>query len=533
MNRSAEMVVALLGILKAGGPYVPLNFEHPPARLAHQLAETAAPVLVTEEALLQQLPEYRGAVVCVDHDRDEIERQPASEPPHEAEPENLVYVMYTSGSTGLPKGVAVTHRNLATYVTAVSRALSLDLAAPALAFAAVSAISTDLGNTSVFPSLLSGGTLHLVSPDVAMDGELLASYLELHAIDVLKITPSHFRAVSTACEPARLLPRRWLVLGGEALSWKLAADLLAVGSGCRILNHYGPTETTVGACVFEVETVPSSSPSRTVPIGRPLANSRAYVVDDHLRLLPPGVPGELCIGGDGVARGYVGPPAQSEQAFVPDPLSSAPGSRLYRTGDRARYLRDETLEFLGRFDDQVKIRGYRIEPGEIETVLRRHPSVQQAAVVARAEGDGELVLVAYVVASSALATEELQVFLKESLPAYMVPARIVALRELPLTPSGKIDRAALPEPGDHESTIEYVPPRTPLETGLARIWEEVLGLERVGVNDDFFALGGHSLLATQVVIRIRKAYRDIPVYSIFDAPTVADLAQIVEGGEEA
>jgi amino acid adenylation domain-containing protein len=527
-DRSVEMVVSLLGILKAGGAYVPLNFEHPPARLAHQLHESGAQIVLTKEALTGCLAGFDGEVVCVDRDRATLESFDGSDVERVSEPGDLVYVMYTSGSTGLPKGVAVTHGNLANYTAHMVG--KLEAGSEPLQFAAVSAISTDLGNTCVFPSLASGGTLHLIAPEVSMDGALVASYFDEHAVDVLKITPSHLRALLAGADADRVMPRRWLVLGGEAASWELVGRLQAAGGKCRILNHYGPTETTVGSCTFDVGTDVSTWRPATVPIGRPISNTRVYVLDHRLQPVPVGVAGELYIAGAGVAQGYVNQPEQTAEQFVPE-LHAEDGNRMYRTGDLARFLPDGTIEFLGRADGQVKIRGYRVEPAEIEAVLCRHPSVRQAAVVARQADDGEPVLVAYVVVSAEPSAEELQAYLSDSLPAYMVPARFARLQELPLTPSGKIDRRALPEPDDLERTAEYVAPRTPLEQGLAGIWEEVLGVEQVGVDDDFFALGGHSLLATQVVIRIRKAYADIPLHSIFDSPTVAKLADVVLGAE--
>lgn len=528
MDRSPETIAAMLGILKAGGCYVPLNFEHPVGRLGHQLEEVKAIALVTQEALLDRLPPFTGTVICVDRDAAELEREPSSNPAVQGGPDDLVYIMYTSGSTGLPKGVAVTHRNLVDYTTSIVG--RLDAGKPesgGLSFAAVSAISTDLGNTCIFPALVSGGLLHLIPPEVSMDGALFAAYLEAHPVDVLKVTPSHLGALVAAAEPRAVMPRRSLVLGGEAVSWELVDRLAAARPECRILNHYGPTETTVGSCVFEVDTANPRRRPPTVPIGHPLPNTRAVVLDSRLEPQPVGVPGELCLGGTGVARGYVEQPEQTASVFVADPFAVDSGARLYRTGDRARYLRDGTIEFLGRLDDQVKIRGYRVEPAEIEAVLIQHPSVGQAAVVARPAEDGELRLLAYIVTTGKPGGEELQAFARESLPAYMVPSRFVPLDALPFTGSGKVDRRALPDPAEIETGADYVAPRTPLEQGLARIWEEVLRVEGVGVNDDFFALGGHSLLATQVVIRIRNAYTDIPLHSIFDAPTVAGLAEVV------
>ena len=528
MERSANSIVALLGVLKAGAAYVPLNFEHPPARLAHQLAETEAPVLLTETSLSDRLPDFNGFVLHIDGEAALLDALPAGAPERENEPEDVVYVMYTSGSTGTPKGVAVTHRNLATYASAILQRLELE-DTPGVGFAAVSALSTDLGNTSIFASLLGGGALHLVSPADSMDGARFAAYLSSNTVDVLKITPSHLRALLAATDSELVLPKRWLVLGGEALAWDLVEQIQAAEPSCRILNHYGPTETTVGTCTFEVGTAPQMS--STVPIGRPLSGSRTYVIDRNLELLPIGVPGELCIGGLGVARGYLAQPGQTNERFLADPFAQDGSSRIYRTGDRVRALPGGDLEFLGRVDDQVKIHGFRVEPAEVQIVLATHAAVRQCAVVARVESDGDAELVAYVVCSSKVSAEELRAFLRESLPAYMVPAKVVELEALPFTASGKIDRRALPEPASLESVVEYVAPRTALELELAQIWSELLGIERVGVNDDFFALGGHSLLATQAVIRIRNAIADIPLHSLFNAPTVSALAEAIVDAE--
>ncbi len=495
------------------------------ARLAHQLAETKAPVLLTESGVSDRLPSFDGVVLQVD--QESLGLAPDVRPAPVNEPDDLAYVMYTSGSTGLPKGVAVTHRNLAAYATGILERLDLS-GADDVSFAAVSALSTDLGNTSVFSALLGGGTLHLISPADAMDGARFAEYLRECPVDVLKITPSHLRALLDAGGTASVLPRRCLVLGGEALSWELLERVRSAAPACRILNHYGPTETTVGSCTFEVG--PVEPRSRTVPIGCPLPGERVYVVDRRLRLLPVGVPGELCIGGIGVARGYVEQPEQTAERFVADPFAGEGRERIYRTGDRVRMLPDGNVEFLGRVDDQVKIHGHRVEPSEIEVVLSGHPGVRQCAVVALDAGDGERQLVAYVVQSGQIATEELQSFARAALPVHMVPARFVALDALPLTPSGKIDRRSLPDPGD-DTEAEYVAPRTPLEEALAAIWQDLLGVERVGVHDDFFALGGHSLLATQAVIRIRSAIGDVPLHSLFNAPTVATLAEAIVAAE--
>jgi amino acid adenylation domain-containing protein len=528
MDRTADMIASLLGILKAGGAYVPLNSEHPPARLAHQLSESGAPLVLVQAAHVERLSEFKGDVVAVD--TDDIEASVAA---HSAdivrasEPDDLAYVMYTSGSTGLPKGVEVTHTNLANYTSHLIEKVGA-LEGDGFAFALVTAISTDLGNTSVFPALCSGGTLHLVSPQAAMDGSLYASYVEEHPIDVLKITPSHLSGLLNGAEIESILPQRLLVTGGEALPWALAEQVQSAGR-CRMLNHYGPTETTIGSCTFDVGDDVSAWRPGTVPVGKPISNTRAYVLDRQLEAVPVGVPGELCIAGAGVARGYIEQPEQTSAVFVPDPAGSGP---LYRTGDLARFLPDGNIEFLGRRDEQVKIRGFRVEPAEVEAVLGRHPDVNQAAVAVATDAHGSPRLVAYVVAAKQPDAADLRAFCADSVPDFMVPSQFVAIDALPFTASGKIDRRALPDPGELElaQESEYVAPSTPLEEDLAAIWADVLGVERVGATDDFFALGGHSLLATQIVARVRTTLNvDLPLHILFLSPTVEGLAREIIG----
>jgi amino acid adenylation domain-containing protein len=530
LHRTPRLLEAVLAILKAGGAYVPLNYEHPPARIAHQLAEAGAKVLISEQGLLDRLPDFDGDLVCVDRDAERIAVFPEEDPEPVTEPGDLVYVMYTSGSTGLPKGVAVTHGNLANYAACLAERLEPGDDG-AMRFGVVSAISTDLGNTCIFPPLISGGCVQLITPEAAMDADALVAECGGARLDVLKITPSHLGALLVGEHAVDALPRRWLVLGGEALSWELVARLRGLETGCRILNHYGPTETTIGCCAHEVGD--ARQDAATVPIGRPLAGVRAYVLDAGLELAPPGVPGELCIAGAGVAAGYIGGRGQEdggEGPFQPDPFAGqALGERMYRTGDRARYLRDGAIEFLGRVDDQVKIRGFRVEPGEIETVLARHPDVRQAAVVPELDERGELRLVGYLATSADPSVEDLQAFLAESLPEYMVPSAFATLESMPFTPSGKIDRRALAELASVETRreAEYVAPRDEVEEQIASIWAQLLGVERVGVFDDFFALGGHSLLATQAIMRIRREHGNIPLRALLAAPTVAALAEVV------
>lgn len=370
--------------------------------------------------------------------------------------------------------------------------------------------------------------MRVVSVPASMDATTLAAELGAPA-DAMKITPSHLRALIAGGTESAALPSRWLVLGGEALSWELVQQVRAASPQLRILNHYGPTETTVGCCAYPVGD--RRTDALTVPIGFPLAGYRAYVLDANLEPVPIGVPGELCIGGAGVAAGYVG---TNGGAFLEDPFAA--GSRIYRTGDRVRRLRDGALEFLGRLDDQVKIRGYRVEPGEIEAALMTHPAIRHAAVNAEADERGELRLVAYIAPSDSPSPEELQALLARSLPDYMVPSAFATLATLPFTPSGKIDRAALPGLAEVQTrrATDSVAPRDEIESEIAAIWASLLGVEEVGVFDDFFSLGGHSLMATQAIMRIRRRYGDIPLRALLAAPTVAALADVVResaGGE--
>jgi amino acid adenylation domain-containing protein len=522
-DRSVEMAIGLVGILKAGGAYVPLHSEHPPARLRHQLVTTGAAVLVTQEPLLEAVPEFEGEVVCLDRDRAALEDEPTSAPQSGVSHADLAYVIFTSGSTGAPKGVSVTHGNLANYAADIVRRLGAEK--EPLSFGLVTSISTDLGNTSVFGALCSGGTLVLVDPAAAADPGALASLMEATPLDVLKITPSHIGALLAATDP-RVLPKRWLLVGGERSGWDLIERVRAL-SDCAILNHYGPTETTIGSCTFLVGDGPGEYAPASVPIGRPISNTSCYVLDDARRPAPVGVAGRLFIAGAGVAGGYVGEPDLTAEKFSPDPFAADGQARMYDTGDLARWLPDGTLEFLGRVDEQLKIRGYRVEPAEVETALRSHPQVREAVTVTQASSSGELRLLAYCTLDGApLGEEQLRSHLAEWLPEYMMPGAIVVVEDLPRTPSGKIDKLALPDPDVADAqSAEYVAPRTPLEEAVAAIWVQVLGVAQIGVEDDFFALGGHSLLATQVVAQVRSDFAvDLPLHSLFTCPTIASLS---------
>ena len=529
VDRSTALMVAVLGILKAGGAYVPLNADNPKPRLAQQLV--GATVLITEQKLLAQMPEIAGTTLCIDTQQALWASLPITDPSTVTTTDNLAYILYTSGSTGIPKGVAVRHRNLVNYTHTIATRLHLDQHPNGLHFATVSTIAADLGNTCIYPAIISGGCLHIVSYDIATDAQQFALYNAQHPIDILKIVPSHLHALLQSAEAAQILPRKFLITGGEALTRNLVQQISSLAPACAILNHYGPTETTVGSLsllLADYDWQHSTAP--TIPIGRPLANTQLYVLDSRQQLLPIGVTGELYIGGEGVTAGYLNDPQRTAERFLPNPFSTDPTARIYRTGDLVRYLPDGNVEFLGRTDDQVKIRGFRIELGEIEAVLASHPSVKQAVVLARENQDGAKRLLSYVVLRSDLTTgtDELRTYLKQQLPDYMVPAAIMPLPRIPLTPNGKIDRQALPEPELHEAK-QYVAPRTPTEEVICNIWAEVLRAGRVSTEDSFFDLGGHSLLATQVISRIRRALNvDLPLRSLFETPTVRAISEQID-----
>ena len=524
LDRSTSMMVAVLAILKAGGAYVPLSAEHPKPRLSQQLAGATA--LITEAKFECLMPSFGRTLVLVDQHADQWLQQPSVNPPPVISPESLAYVIYTSGSTGTPKGVAVRHRNLVNYTTFIQRRLELESNSDPLNFATVSTLGADLGNTCIYPSLVSGGCLHIIGYDVAADSQRLREYTAKYPVDVLKIVPSHLMALLNAGSGREVLPRKYLIMGGEALTLPMMEKIAATGASCDVLNHYGPTETTVGSltlCLKDYDWV--NSPAPTIPIGRPIANTRVYVLDERGEPVPVGVTGELYIAGEGVTAGYIGQPERTAERFVPERFGPDQAASMYRTGDLVRYLPDGNVEFLGRIDDQVKIRGFRIELGEVESVLLRHNGVKQATVQTLADERGEKSLVAYVVGTAS--ADELRSYLRAQMPDYMVPAAIVELPKMPLNANGKIDRRALPRPEDAEGARkDAIAPRTPSEEVVSAIWAEVLKREGIGVEDNFFEIGGHSLLATQIASRLREHFRMVvPVRAIFEAPSIAELAK--------
>lgn len=517
LARSPEMVVAMLGVLKAGGAYVPLDIAQPKERLSSMLQNAHPVAVVTQSDFVDLVQEWP----VVNLDTESLDAESAENPARNTTASNLMYVIYTSGSSGVPKGVAVEHRQLINYLRGVQEKLNLPAGA---SYAMVSTFAADLGNTAIFPALASGGTLHIMAQERISDPEAVATYFDEHQIDCLKIVPGHLGALLSSSQPERVLPRRVLVVGGEASPREGAIEVQGLKPELRILNHYGPTETTVGVLTWEL--TQGGQWTNTLPLGRPLRNTRAYVLDANLLPVPVGVPGELYVGGGNVTRGYLNQPDLTAERFIPDPFSAAPGERLYQTGDMVRFISEETIEFLGRKDHQIKIRGYRIEPGEIESQLELHPDVREAIVIPREYSPVEKRLVAYVaVAAPSLQGSDLRSHLAERLPEYMVPSSFVLLSALPRTPNGKVDRQALPAPAETEDTELFVAPRTPVEEALCRIWSQLLGVEQIGINNSFFDLGGHSLMAMQLLSRLRGIFQlELPLRVVFEAPTIAKLA---------
>ncbi|HJT56882.1 MAG TPA: amino acid adenylation domain-containing protein, partial [Ktedonobacteraceae bacterium] len=439
LERSVQLLVGMLAILKAGGAYVPLDPQLPAARLAYQLTDVRAPLLLTQQHLQSRLPNWQGQVLCLDADASRWTCAPTSNPEGGCQLQDLIYVIYTSGSTGVPKGVLIRQQSVSNYTQYMCGLIAPE---PGLHFATVSTLAADLGNTAIFCSLASGGCLHVLSYETLTSGQAFANYVTQYPLDVLKIVPSHLSALLNACseeQAQQLLPRRFLVLGGEALAPRLLARLRDFGASCCVINHYGPTETTIGALV-NVLGVPGHSEKwepavtrQVVPIGRPIANSEAYILDGSQQLVPVGVIGELYLGGIGLATGYLNQQEQTRQRFVAHSWRQGEESRLYRTGDLACWTEEGQIAFVGRADNQVKLRGYRIELGEIEAVLGRHAHVRECVVVLREERPGEGQLVAYVVARQqpVPSSQQLRDFVGEQLPAYMLPSAFVFLRVLP------------------------------------------------------------------------------------------------------
>ena len=527
VERSPEMVIGLLGILKAGGAYLPIDPANPLERIAGMLKDARVPLILTERRRAERLPEDSIRQLCLDTDGPEIQRQSGANPTAITTPDNLAYVIFTSGSTGRPKGVMIAHRGVVNYLSWAKVAYRMDQAEGTLVH---SPLSFDLTVTALLGPLLAGNTAKLVKESEAIS-ETIQTLSSGKVYSLVKMTPSHVELISEPLAQAEATAATQVyVIGGEALRWETVRKLRRVSPTARIINEYGPTETVVGSSVFEAGEAEATG---DVPIGKPIANTQLYIVDSCLQLAPVGVGGELCIAGEGLGRGYLNEPQQTAEKFVANPYSGRAAARMYRTGDLCRYREDGEIEFLGRIDQQVKIRGYRVELGEIEAALMNLASVKEAVVEIIEEGTVDKRLVAYVVARAAdtFAIKDLQAALRKQLPEYMLPSAFVQMAALPLSLNGKVDRKRLPLPDSQrpEQREEYVAARTETERTLARIWTNVLRLDKVGIYDNFFDLGGHSLLVNQVVSRIREAFElGLPLRRVFETPVLVDLAATID-----
>ncbi len=522
VERSLEMVIGVLGILKAGGAYVPLDYAYPQERLAFMLQDAQVSVLLTQEKLKSGLPKHQAKIVCLDSNWQSKDYE-LDNPIHNVNSNNLAYVIYTSGSTGQPKGVQIQHQSAVNLLNAIAQEPGLTAEDTLLS---VTSLSFDIAVSEIFLPLSVGAKLVLVSREVAADGTQLLKALTTSGATFIQPTPVTWRLLLAAGWQGS--PQLKMISTGEALPRDLANQLLP--KGACLWNLYGPTETTIWSTGYKVTTA-----NKPISIGCPLANTQIYILDSHLQPVPIGISGELYIGGEGLARGYLNRPELTAERFISNPFNSNPKSRLYKTGDLARYLPDGHIEYLGRIDYQVKLRGFRIELGEIETALLQHPGVKEAVVIVREDIPNETSLVGYIVVEtgqdSLEVISQLRRFLKQQLPDFMVPTIFMALEAIPLTPNGKVDRKALPKPDASRPELEanYVAPRTPIEQQIADIWAQVLNVKQVGIYDNFFELGGYSLLGIQVVSRVRQALQaEILMSNLFELPTVADLAERVE-----
>jgi amino acid adenylation domain-containing protein len=538
VERSLEMAVGFLGIFKAGAAYVPLDPSYPAERLAFMLEDSQASVILTQKHLLNILPEYQAKVICLDSDWTDIAQQSSENLHVEIHSAALAYIMYTSGSTGKPKGVMISHQGLVNHNRAIAKLFELKSSDRMLQSAS---ISFDIAVEEIFPTWITGGSLILRNEEVLASTRSFLEFVGKEQITILDLPTALWNEiVNGIAEFEEQLPNsvRLLAVGGEKASkvtylqwWDL------VGNKCRWVNTYGPTEATVVATFYEPAVHPESQNSISeIPIGRPIDNTKIYILDQYQQTVPIGVPGELHIGGAGVAQGYLNRPDLTEEKFILNPFAELlPGSentRLYRTNDKARYLSDGNIEFLGRLDNQVKIRGFRIELGEIETLVNQHPQIKESIIIVREDVPGDKRIVAYIVPKSeqVITEEQIRNYLKEQLPTYMIPSGFVSLESFPLTPNGKLDRRALPAPEYHRQDDEqtFVAPRNECEIQLAKIWQEVLNIQSISVQDNFFNLGGHSLLAVRLLTKIEKTFRKNLTLSVFfDNQTIEQLANLL------
>lgn len=523
VRRSPLAAVAALAVLKAGGAYLPIDPNYPRERLSFILADANAPIVLSDSAVAGRLPEGSWRLILLDRDADLIESTLTDRRASHISPDQLSYVIYTSGSTGTPKGVEITHESLLNLVFWHQKAFAVTADDRATQFAS---FGFDAAVWELWPHLTAGAAVYFIPDAVRSSAELLQHWLVAHEITIAFVPTALAERLITFDWPANT-KLRFLLTGADTLH-----RYPHPGLPFALINNYGPTEASVVATSGRV--LPQPHAERRPSIGRPIDNTYIHIVDESLRPVRRGDMGELCIGGAGVARGYVNSPELTAQKFVPDPFAERPGARLYRTGDLGRWLSDGEIEYFGRVDNLIKIRGYRIEPNEIVSVLNTHPGVEAGAVVARKDGTGNLRLLAYLVIRQTQAPPsagELRKLLRARLPDYMVPAVFLDVPELPLNANGKLDREALPAPENSQTLPDdnYVPPHTVLEEKLSATVADLLGVARIGINDNFFLVGGHSLFGTQLIARIRDHFGvDLPLRSVFESPTPAQLARQIE-----
>lgn len=521
LERSLEIIISILGVLKAGGAYLPIDPEYPADRINYMIEDSGLSLLITQNSLLDKFSEHDDALkVSLDDSRSEIAKEADSNHRNNILPHNLAYVIYTSGSTGKPKGVLLQHQGTCNFIHNMNKYFEINQESRLLEFAS---FSFDASVADTFLCLLNGAALHIANRETQLVTDKLIDLLNSDKISTVILPPS----LLSILPEDKITETKVIASAGESCSWDLANRWK---KDHTFVNGYGPTEGSVGCSFFRVEG--QTNESVTVPIGKPLKNVTLYILDQNLNPAPVGVPGEIHIGGVGLARGYLNRPELSAEKFIPDPFSRQAGARLYKTGDLGRFLPDGHIEFVGRVDFQVKLRGFRIELGEIEAALKEKPGIKDAVVLAREDTPGDKRLAAYLIAEeeNEIVIQDLRDSLKEQLPEYMIPAAFVIMESFPLTPNGKINRKALPPPEQADMAVEdYTAPRSPEEELLAGIWADILNLEKVGVNSSFFDLGGHSLMATQVISRIRDAFEvDIPLRSLFETSTIAELAQQID-----
>jgi amino acid adenylation domain-containing protein len=522
LGRGIEMVVGMLAILKAGAAYLPIDVDYPSERKRYMLEDAGAKVILTTQEWETELEAQCARVICIDRDWDEIDKESCENFDNGVCSENLAYVIYTSGSTGSPKGVCVTHKAINRLVLNTNY-VDINLEDR---IAQVSSVSFDAATFEIWVALLNGARLVIMPRDISLSPKEFAARIRRQQIDTMFLTTALFNQVIRE-EPRAFQSLKHLLFGGEAVDPNWPRQSLKHGPPARLLHVYGPTENTTFSSWHLIDEV--SREANTIPIGRAISNTTMYILDESLNPVPPGIAGELLVGGDGLARGYLNQPSLTAEKFIANPFADEPGTRLYRTGDQARFLPNGSVEFIGRRDHQVKIRGFRIEPGEIESLLASHAAVREVIVEAREDEPGDKRLVAYIVPAkdNSPRPKELREFARQSLPEYMVPSSYVLLEAFPLTANGKIDRQALPVPdrADIEFDEELIAPRDEIEAQLVHIWEDVLSIKPIGVRDNFFVIGGHSLLAIRLRAQIEKAFNQvIPTSALFRHPTVEKLA---------